>query len=171
MAKKSVEMKRYYGSEALRKKNLQKKAINYGLKKLTPVIQNVGSRSLDQLSTKIRPNKKYKTDRKDLDGGSLQVFEINDILTDTKKLKAYQAELANYAWEQAGILGYRETLKQCLSALKLEHILQQGSGIIDKGAKDLTEDGVAGGPYRVDFKTGIKLLNCFMENSKQTRNC
>ena len=32
MAKKSVEMARYYGSEALRNKNLQKKAINYGLK-------------------------------------------------------------------------------------------------------------------------------------------
>ena len=65
MAKKSVEMGRYYGSEALRNKKLQKKAINYGLKKLTPVIQNVGSEALDQLSTTIRPNKKYKTDRKD----------------------------------------------------------------------------------------------------------
>ncbi|CAH3190757.1 unnamed protein product, partial [Porites evermanni] len=55
MVKKSVEMGRYYGSEALRNKKLQKKAINYGLKKLTPVIQNVGSEALDQLSTKIRP--------------------------------------------------------------------------------------------------------------------
>lgn len=71
MAKKSVEMARYYGSEALRNKNFQKKAINYGLKKLTPVIQNVGFEALDQLSTKIRPNKRYKTDRMDLDGGSL----------------------------------------------------------------------------------------------------
>lgn len=60
-----------YGSEVLRNKLLQKKAINYELKKLSPVIQNVGSQALDQLSTKIRPNKKYKTDRKDLDGGSL----------------------------------------------------------------------------------------------------
>ena len=55
MAKKSVEMARYYGSEALRNKNLQKKVTNYGLKKLTAVIQNVGSQALDQLSTKIRP--------------------------------------------------------------------------------------------------------------------
>ena len=31
-----------YGSEILRNKNLQKKAINYGLKKLTPMIENVG---------------------------------------------------------------------------------------------------------------------------------
>ena len=55
MGKKAVEMGRYYGSEALRNKTLQNKAINYGLKKLTPVIQNVGSQALDQLSTKIRP--------------------------------------------------------------------------------------------------------------------
>ena len=72
MAKKSVQMARYYCSEALTNKNLQKKVTNYGLKKLTPVIQNVGSQGLDQLSTKIRPNKKYKTDRNDLDRGSLQ---------------------------------------------------------------------------------------------------
>ena len=62
-------MARYYGSEALRNKRLQKNAINYELKKLTPVIQNVGFQALDQLSTKIRPTK--KTDRRDLDGGSL----------------------------------------------------------------------------------------------------
>lgn len=31
------------------------------------MIQNVGSQALDKLSTKIRPNKKYKTDRKELD--------------------------------------------------------------------------------------------------------
>ena len=58
MAKKSVEVARYYGSEALRNKNLQKKVTNYGLKKLTPVTQDVGSQALSQLSTKIRPNKK-----------------------------------------------------------------------------------------------------------------
>ena len=72
MAKKSTEMSRHYGSEALRNKKLQKRAINYGLNKLTPAVQKVGSPALDQLSTKIRPNKKYKTDRKDLDGGSIQ---------------------------------------------------------------------------------------------------
>ena len=49
LGKKAVEMGRYYGSEALRNKDLQKKAINHGLKKLTPVIQNVGSQALDQL--------------------------------------------------------------------------------------------------------------------------
>ena len=57
MAKKSVEIGRFYGSEALKNKNLKKKAINYGLKKLTPVAQEVWSEALSQLSTKIRPKK------------------------------------------------------------------------------------------------------------------
>ena len=61
-------MGRYYGSEALRNPKLQKKAIAYALDKLSPVIQSVGSQALDQLSTKIRPKKNYKTNRKDLDG-------------------------------------------------------------------------------------------------------
>ena len=68
-------MGRYYGSEALRNPKLQKKAIDYALDKLNPMIQNVGSQALNQLSTKIRPNKKYKTDRNDLDGGSLDIHE------------------------------------------------------------------------------------------------
>ena len=94
MAKKSVEMGRYYGSETLRKK----KAIDYGLKKLTPVAQKVGSEALSQLSPKIRPKKAYKTNREDLGdpypykmvgrkrGSTIQeaVEQINDILTDPK---------------------------------------------------------------------------------------
>ena len=66
-------MGRYYGSEALRNPKLQKKAIDYALDKLNPMIQNVGSQALDQLSTKIRPKKNYKTNRKNLDGGSLDI--------------------------------------------------------------------------------------------------
>ena len=89
-------MGRYYGSEALRNPKIQKKAIDYALDKLNPMIQNVGSQALDQLSTKIRPNRKYKTDRKDLDG----------------------------------------------------------AGIIDKALKS----GVAGSPWQVDYKKGIKLI-------------
>ena len=68
LGKKAVEMGRYYGSEALRNPKMQKKAIDYALDKLNPMIQNVGSQALDQLSTKIRPKKRYKTNRKDLDG-------------------------------------------------------------------------------------------------------
>ena len=66
-------MGRYYGSEALRNPKLQKKALDYALDKLNPMIQNVGSQALDQLSTKIRPKKNYKTNRKNLDGGSLDI--------------------------------------------------------------------------------------------------
>ena len=56
-------------SELLRNKNLQKKAVDYGMKKLSPfVVDTVGS-AMDQLSTKVRPkNQKYKTDRPDLNG-------------------------------------------------------------------------------------------------------
>ena len=96
LGKKAFEMGKYYGSEALRNPKLQKKAIDYALDKLNPMIQNVGSQALDQLSTKIRPNKKYKTDRKDLDG----------------------------------------------------------SGIID----GLLTSGIAGSPWHVDYKKGIKLI-------------
>ena len=70
--------------------------------------------------------------------------------------------MAKYAWEQARIFGYRGTLIQFLSALNLGHIFQQGSGIIDeaksKGISELTEGNIAGGPWRVDFKKGTKLL-------------
>ena len=68
---KAVEMGRYYGSEALRNPKIQKKAIDYALDKLNPMIQNVGSQALNQFSTKIRPNRKYKADRKDLDGAGI----------------------------------------------------------------------------------------------------
>ncbi|CAH3017622.1 unnamed protein product [Porites evermanni] len=68
MGRKAVEMERYGASEALRNKKLQKKAVNYGINKLTPFIQESVGTAMDQLSTKVRPKKKYKTDRKDLDG-------------------------------------------------------------------------------------------------------
>ena len=69
-------MERYYGSEALRNPKLHKKAIDYALDKLNPMIQNVGSQALDQLSTKIRPNRKYKTNRKDLDGAGVDIHKL-----------------------------------------------------------------------------------------------
>ena len=71
LGKKAVEMGRYYTSEALRNPQLQKKAIDYALDKLNPAIQNVGSQAFNQLSTNIRPKKKYKTNRKGLDGGAI----------------------------------------------------------------------------------------------------
>ena len=71
MGKKAVEMGRYGASELMRNKNLQKKTVNYGVSKLTPFIQDSVGSAMDQLSTKVRPNKKYKTDRKDLDGAGI----------------------------------------------------------------------------------------------------
>ena len=68
MGRKAVEMGRYGASELMRNKKLQKKAVNYGINKLTPYIQDSVGTTMDQLSTKVRPKKKYKTDRKDLDG-------------------------------------------------------------------------------------------------------
>ena len=81
----------------MRDKALQKKAVNYGMKKLTPFVVDTAGHALDKLSTKVRPNKKYKTDRKDLDG----------------------------------------------------------SGIID----GLLTSGVAGSPWHVGYKKGIKLIS------------
>ena len=68
LAKKTVEMGRYGASELMRNKNLQKKAVNYGMKKLSPFIVNTVRSAMDELSTKVRPDKKYKTDQPTLDG-------------------------------------------------------------------------------------------------------
>ena len=78
LGKKAVEMGRYYGSELMRDPKLQKKAIDYGLRKMNPLLHKVGSEALDQLSTKIRPKKKYTTNRKDLDGGALDIHKAID---------------------------------------------------------------------------------------------
>ena len=53
-------MGRYGASELMRNKKLQKKAINYGINKLTPFIQDSAGTALDELSTKVRPNKNIK---------------------------------------------------------------------------------------------------------------
>ena len=75
MGKKAVEMGRYGASELMRDKNLQNKAVNYGISKLTPFIQDSVGSAMDQLSTKVRPNKKYKTDRPKLDGRGFDIHE------------------------------------------------------------------------------------------------
>ena len=66
MAKKTVEMGRYGASELMRNKKLQKKAINYGINKLTPIIQESVGSAMD---------KKYKTDRADLDGKGIDIHK------------------------------------------------------------------------------------------------
>ena len=66
-------MGRYYGSEALRNPKIQKKALDFALDQLRPMIHNVGSQALDELSTKIRPKKNY---RKSLDGGAVDIHKL-----------------------------------------------------------------------------------------------
>ena len=68
-------MGRYGASELMRNKNLQKKAVNYGISKLTPFIQDSVGTAMDELSTKVRPKKKYKTDRPELDGKGIDVHK------------------------------------------------------------------------------------------------
>ena len=76
MGRKAVEMGRYRASELMRNKKLQHKAVNYGINKLTPLIQASVGTVMDQLSTKVRPKKKYKTDRKDLDGKGITPMDV-----------------------------------------------------------------------------------------------
>ena len=73
VAKKGLEAGRYYASEALREPSLQKKAINYTLDKARSVFQKVGSEMLNQISTKVRPNRRHKTDRPDLDRAGIDI--------------------------------------------------------------------------------------------------
>ena len=76
MGKKTLEMGRYGASELMRNKKLQKKAVNYGINKLTPFIQDSVGSTLDQLSTKVRPKKRYKTNRPDLDGSGIDPMTV-----------------------------------------------------------------------------------------------
>ena len=76
MGRKAVEMGRYGASELMRNKKRQKKAVNYGINKLTPFIQDSVGTAMDQLSTKVRPKKRYKTNRKDLDGGGIDPMTV-----------------------------------------------------------------------------------------------
>ena len=76
MGRKAVEMGRYGASELMTNKKVQKKAVNYGINKLTPFIQESVGTAMDQLSTKVSPKKRYKTDRKDLDGGGIDPMTV-----------------------------------------------------------------------------------------------
>ena len=84
MGKKAVEMGRYGASELMRNKNLQKKAVNYGINKLTPFIQDSVGTAMDELSTKVRPNKKYKTDRPELDRRIGQGIDVHKQIGGTR---------------------------------------------------------------------------------------
>ena len=57
MGRKAVEIGRYGASELMTNKKLQKKAVTYGINKLTPLIQDSVGTAMDQLPTKVRPKK------------------------------------------------------------------------------------------------------------------
>ena len=85
LGKKTVEMGRFGASELLRNKKAQKKALDFALDKMKPFLAKTSSDMLDQLSTKIRPNKKYTTDRADLDGAGVDVHSLIGKLPRPKK--------------------------------------------------------------------------------------
>ena len=76
MERKAVEMGQYGAIELMRNKKLQKKAVNYGINKLTPLIQDSVGSAMDQLSTKVRPKKKCKNDRPELDGKGISPMTV-----------------------------------------------------------------------------------------------
>ena len=67
--KKAAEMERFFASEWLREPGAQKML----MKKAEPFLTASLKSGIDQLSTAIRPKKKYLTNRKDLDGGRLRL--------------------------------------------------------------------------------------------------
>ncbi|MCV6606629.1 MAG: hypothetical protein OIF32_00320, partial [Campylobacterales bacterium] len=89
LAKKTIEMGRFGASELMRDPKFQKKAIDYGMKKMTPFVYDTAGKALNQLSVKVRPDKKYKTDRKDLDGSGV----MDSLLTSGVKDSPWQVDL------------------------------------------------------------------------------
>ena len=67
MGRKAVEMARYGASEAMRNKKLQKKAVNYGINKLTPFIQDSVGSAMDQQWISFQPKLDQRKDIKLID--------------------------------------------------------------------------------------------------------
>ena len=70
-------MGRFFASEWLREPGAQQML----MKKAEPFLKS----GIDQLSTAIRPKKKYKTNRKDLDGGAVDIHNLIMKLPKPKK--------------------------------------------------------------------------------------
>ena len=75
--KKAAEMGRFFASEWLREPGAQQML----MKKAEPFLKS----GIDQLSTATRPKKKYKTNRKDLDGGAVDIHNLIMKLPKPKK--------------------------------------------------------------------------------------
>ena len=141
-------MGRYYGSEALRNPKLQKKAIDYTLDKLNPMIQNVGSQALNQLSTKIRPKRKFKTDRKDLDGGSLIDKALKSGIAGSPWQVDYKKglELLKDPTLFKGPSLSKEQMKENVKKYKQLYEIAKKNGYKGSYTKFVKEIGVASGP-------------------------
>ena len=113
------------------------------------MIQNVGSQALNQLSTKIRPKRKFKIDRKDLDGGALYHRKptITDKIAEGAAMFVNPTASRSSAFKLLGTQG----LKGITDNVKY---YRGGAGIIDKAVKI----GIAGSPWQVDYKKGLELL-------------
>ena len=95
--KKQLRWEDITGQKRSETLNNRKKALDYALDKLNPVIHNVGSQALDQLSTKIRPKKNYKTNRKDLDGGALDIQNmLNQTWLPEFHMRTWKSKKCNY---------------------------------------------------------------------------
>ena len=151
-------MGRYYSSEALRNPKLQKKAIDYALDKLNPMIQNIGSQALDQLSTKIRPKKKYKTNRKDLDGAGIagSPWQVDykkgfELLTDPNLFKGHNLS--------------KEQMKENVKRYKQLYKQAKENGYNGSYNKFVKEIGVASGPTFIlpVFGRGLDIHNAILK--------
>ena len=132
LAKKGFEAGRSYTSEALRNPNLQKKAINYTLDKALPVFQKVGSEMRDQISTKVRPNRRHKTDRPDLDGAGFDIHSAIGKLPKPKRGHNYTGpynpleQQVNYDPETGQIREIYQTPTGATDAIAMQHDVDYG---------------------------------------------
>ena len=62
---------------------------------------------MDQLSTKVRPKKKYNTNRPELDGGNIFDDLSKKINEDTKDMQKYKLDQATYTWNESVIAGHK----------------------------------------------------------------
>ena len=141
-------MGRYYGSEALRNPKLQKKAIDYAMAELNPMIQNVGSQALNELSTKIRPKKNYKTNRKELDGGSLIDKALKSGIAGSPWQVDYKKvlELLSDPTLFKGPNLSKEQMKENVKKYKQSYEIAKKNGYKGSYSKFVKEIGVASGP-------------------------
>ena len=141
-------MGRYYGSEALRNPKIQKKAIEYTLDKLNPMIQNVGSQALNELSTKIKPKKNYKTNRKDLDGAGLMDKIMKSGVAGSPWQVDYKKglELLKDPTLFKGPNLSKEQMKENVKKYKQLYEIAKKNGYKGSYSKFVKEIGVASGP-------------------------